>query len=150
MGAFIVYDPAEAGDPKTVIRYGEAPDSDIQDQAANDEVAVAVSQGQMANFNLYTNILENAPETTGDFVSKMTYYTDDGTLGFFLASAISSEVSIRQQRDILLRDSDWTQLADAPLTATKKGQWATYRQALRDITSQPGYPGNVTWPTAPS
>ncbi len=40
---------------------------------------------------------------------------------------------IRPVRDQKLADSDWTQLADAPLTSTKKAEWATYRQALRDV-----------------
>lgn len=52
------------------------------------------------------------------------------------------------RRHRLLLDSDWTQLPDVPL-ATKE-LWAAYRQALRDITDQPGYPMNVVWPTAPS
>lgn len=35
-------------------------------------------------------------------------------------------------RRFLLKDSDWTQLPDVPLSAEKKAEWATYRQALRD------------------
>lgn len=53
----------------------------------------------------------------------------------------------RSERAKLLASSDWTQLPDVPL-ATKEA-WATYRQALRDITAQPGYPFNVIWPQAP-
>lgn len=52
----------------------------------------------------------------------------------------------RAQRDDLLRDSDWTQVPDAP---TNKTAWATYRQALRDIPDQEGFPSNITWPTPP-
>jgi len=55
-------------------------------------------------------------------------------------------LSVRTKRNILLADSDWTQIADAPVDATA---WATYRQALRDITSQQGFPHEVTWPTKP-
>ena len=54
---------------------------------------------------------------------------------------------VREQRNNLLSNNDWTQLVDAPINASL---WATYRQALRDITSQPGFPHNVTWPTAPN
>lgn len=54
---------------------------------------------------------------------------------------------IFSNRASLLQASDWTQLPDVPL-ATKEA-WATYRQALRDITSQPGYPLEVVWPVAP-
>ena len=53
---------------------------------------------------------------------------------------------IRRTRNKLLEESDWTQLPDVPL-ATKEA-WASYRQALRDITNRPD-PFNVTWPTPP-
>lgn len=55
---------------------------------------------------------------------------------------------ILDRRQKLLRDSDWTQLPDVPLST--KQLWAAYRQALRDITSQPGYPLHVVWPVPPS
>ena len=42
---------------------------------------------------------------------------------------------MRAWRDDLLRQSDWTQMADSPLTDSKKTEWATYRQALRDFPS---------------
>jgi hypothetical protein len=54
---------------------------------------------------------------------------------------------IRYTRDNLLKQSDWTQLPDVPQTL--KDAWATYRQALRDITAQSGFPTNVNWPVAP-
>lgn len=54
--------------------------------------------------------------------------------------------TVRTQRDALLVASDWTQLPDAPVDKTA---WAQYRQALRDITEQPGFPWNVTWPVKP-
>ncbi len=50
----------------------------------------------------------------------------------------------------MLRSSDWTQLPDVPMTLEQRTQWATYRQALRDITAQPGYPFNIIWPTPPA
>ena len=53
---------------------------------------------------------------------------------------------IRTERDTKLSSSDWTQVADAPVD---KAAWATYRQALRDIPSQAGFPNEVTWPTEP-
>lgn len=52
----------------------------------------------------------------------------------------------RSQRDGLLAQSDWTQVADAPVDATA---WATYRQALRDITDQASFPYDINWPTQP-
>lgn len=54
---------------------------------------------------------------------------------------------IRSERYMKLLHSDWTQLPDAPVD---KQAWATYRQALRDVTSQPGFPFDVIWPPAPT
>ena len=54
--------------------------------------------------------------------------------------------AIRQERNALLAASDWTQVADAPVD---QAAWATYRQELRDITSQDTFPSEVTWPVAP-
>lgn len=54
--------------------------------------------------------------------------------------------SLKIQRNRLLLESDWTQLPDAP---TDKPAWAAYRQQLRDISLQPEYPYQVTWPQAP-
>jgi hypothetical protein len=54
--------------------------------------------------------------------------------------------SVRASRSDKLKDSDWTQVADAPVD---KAAWATYRQALRDISAQAGFPATVVWPTQP-
>ena len=53
---------------------------------------------------------------------------------------------IRVERDRLLRLSDHTQLDDAP---QNKVGWRVYREELRDIPNQPGFPDTVTWPTEP-
>lgn len=56
---------------------------------------------------------------------------------------------VRAERNSKLSASDWTQLDDTPLTNTAKQEWATYRQALRDITTQPD-PFNIVWPELPA
>jgi len=53
---------------------------------------------------------------------------------------------IRTERDAKLTASDWTQVADAPVD---QKAWAAYRQALRDLPSQEGFPNEVAWPTEP-
>jgi hypothetical protein len=53
------------------------------------------------------------------------------------------------QRNTLLVKSDWTQLPNNPLTTEKQQEWAVYRQQLRDIPQQPGYPSDVVWPQQP-
>ena len=58
----------------------------------------------------------------------------------------TASANVRGYRDRLLTTSDWTQVADAPVDKTA---WATYRQALRDVTSQAGFPWAVEWPEQP-
>jgi len=58
-----------------------------------------------------------------------------------------ADSNVRSRRNALLQSSDWTQVADAPVD---QAAWAAYRQSLRDIPSQPGFPFSVTWPTEPA
>lgn len=60
--------------------------------------------------------------------------------------------SQRQLRNNLLSETDWTQIADSPLTDAKKIEWATYRQALRDLTNHVNWPNleETDWPISPS
>jgi Phage tail assembly chaperone protein len=58
----------------------------------------------------------------------------------------TAHMLVRIKRNRLLEESDWTQLPDVPLET--KAAWATYRQALRDVTDQPDI-FNVVWPTPP-
>lgn len=79
---------------------------------------------------------------------------DDVNIGYLWDGSAFSEppkdydaqwLVIRSQRNALLSSSDWTQLPDAPVNAA---DWATYRQALRDITNQSD-PFAIIWPSAP-
>lgn len=54
---------------------------------------------------------------------------------------------VRQERNVLLLKTDWTQLPDS--TANKEA-WAAYRQALRDVPTQSGFPLTVVWPVPPT
>ena len=53
--------------------------------------------------------------------------------------------NVRRSRNDKLKDCDWTQIADS---TADKAAWATY-QALRDITTQTGFPWTIDWPVAP-
>jgi hypothetical protein len=54
----------------------------------------------------------------------------------------------RQKRNQLLAKCDWTQLSD--VKAETSIGWVSYRQALRDVPGQVGFPWNITWPNIPS
>ncbi len=83
---------------------------------------------------------------------------DDDEVAELLASREAADLDFsmtRMQRDGLLNKSDWTQVADSPLTDEKKAEWATYREKLRDLpaTSNAGSGGKVSevvWPSEPS
>ena len=60
------------------------------------------------------------------------------------------ETDALTKRGALLAESDWTTLADVPLSPQQKVDWAAYRQALRDITTQAGFPLDIQWPVAPT
>jgi hypothetical protein len=68
---------------------------------------------------------------------------------------IEQKIIIAQQRILsnrqeLLLSSDWTQIPNGPLTQQQQEAWAIYRQQLRDIPQQSGYPLNVVWPVPPT
>ena len=58
----------------------------------------------------------------------------------------SKASEIRTERNEKIAKTDWTQLPDCPVD---KSAWATYRQALRDITAQTGFPWTIDWPEQP-
>ena len=58
--------------------------------------------------------------------------------------------SVRNQRNRLLTETDWVVVKHNELGAPIPQEWLDYRQALRDITEQSGFPDHVEWPTAPS
>lgn len=55
----------------------------------------------------------------------------------------------RAKRDRLLSATDWTQIPDAPLTTEQSAAYAAYRQALRDVPQQAGFPRAIEWPVGP-
>lgn len=61
----------------------------------------------------------------------------------------TQQVFIRNERDFKLMRSDWTQLADAPITDEQKASWNVYRQDLRDVPQQEGFPWLIVWPNLP-
>jgi hypothetical protein len=101
--------------------------------------------------------IQRHPQTKA-IVSSFTYgeeceqiSTDDPEYVEYLKNfnrlAISWE-EVRSKRSILLKDSDWTDLPNTPLTT--KEAWLSYRQALRDIPTTFKTPEEVIWPEAPN
>ena len=57
--------------------------------------------------------------------------------------------SVRQSRDDKLKETDWIVIKNLELNANIPGVWEVYRQALRDVPTQAGFPWTITWPVEP-
>lgn len=93
---------------------------------------------------------ENASNPTNEIAKELSALSNDEAIQLRLDNYLTL---LRDDRNQLLLESDWTQGADSPLDSSKKTEWQTYRQTLRDITS--GISSvtdveNVNWPTPPS
>jgi hypothetical protein len=92
---------------------------------------------------------------TGESIIEGSYQSNESVITDGSAVTRTDNVLdiVRDLRNSLLLESDWTQVADTPLTDSKKAEWATYRQTLRDLpannTSATSI-DDVTFPTPPS
>ena len=88
------------------------------------------------------------PKTQDITVGGITQVNGNWTRGWSVTDKEDSEVAVtvRRQRNEALSSSDWTQIGDNSLTKVEETEWATYRQSLRDIPTQSGFPFSVTWP----
>lgn len=87
---------------------------------------------------------DGVEEINGQWFTKFSVADMDADA---IASLDASQAdSVRAERNRKLTASDWTQVADAPVD---KAAWAAYRQGLRDVPSQAGFPWDVTWPVEP-
>lgn len=99
-----------------------------------------------------SNIAEATPEFAAEQGWVEAQNANIGDLyenGVFTTPAPDADLeaaAIRASRNALLLSSDWTQVADAPVD---QAAWAAYRQALRDMPSQAGFPWQVQWPIEP-
>jgi hypothetical protein len=122
------------------------------------QTAESLSDEQRAELNVY--FIEDAPRleltntqkygnpvfTISGAIVERAYPVVDKTAEEIQAEALSKAEEVRTERNQKLTESDWTQLADAPVD---KVAWATYRQALRGIPIQSGFPFSVVWPDVP-
>ena len=103
-----------------------------------------------------TNVaLSDIATLTGESVIEGIYEAEKYKIidGSAVEQTIDWKKSLRTQRNVLLTESDWTQMSDSPLTDSKKTEWATYRQTLRDLPAQYGASNtmaDVTFPSEPS
>ena len=82
------------------------------------------------------------------FIAGPVFANSDDEAAYKAKVDADKAASVRSDRDNRLAACDWTQADDSPLKAASA--WTTYRQALRDVPTQSGFPHTVTWPTKPS
>ena len=97
---------------------------------------------------------ETDVEDTGRELYKKAIAGDFGKIKPYTEPKIPTEVLIsivKKQRDTLLSESDWTDTLSAKNRLGDKlyDKWQDYRQKLRDVTKQAGYPDKVEWPNKP-
>ena len=102
-------------------------------------------------FGLYPILGDEPTHTERERIAGPQYVFDGAQVNrVFTVEAIPDAEKagqVRAERNGKLTSTDWTQVADAPVD---KAAWATYRQALRDISSQTGFPWDIQWPEAPA
>ena len=113
---------------------------------SNYGVVTVVATEQPA-INTETQRIEEGTPVLADGVWKQTWNVIDFSAAELQEIADQKAGSARSERNQKLKNTDWTQLADSPISSA---DWAVYRQALRDLPSQAGFPDSITWPTEPS
>jgi len=122
------------------------------------QTAESLSDDQRHQLNVYLIESDLRPELTSSQKYGNPIYTIKGSgveRSYAVVNKTEQEIAddasnkankIRSERNQKLSESDWTQLTDSPVNKTT---WATYRQALRDITNQAKFPSEITWPVSP-
>lgn len=79
-------------------------------------------------------------------------YFKDAIISNSMASIEDEQLDLKAKlkRNTLLNESDWIVVKSVEANNPVPNEWIQYRQALRDITTQPGYPKNIVWPQKPT
>lgn len=125
---------------------------DITEQGETTLVKVSEDMS-LQNLDNYTWKIDRDPQWVARAERPAGYY--DWNLGTNSWDLNSENLmsQLRQKRDNVLALCDWTQIPDASLTDSKKAEWRTYRQALRDLpanSSSVAFLTEVVWPTTPA
>ena len=106
------------------------------------DVILEGAQAQPTRYQI--GFRDGVEQVDGKWFTK--YSVSDLDADGIVAKDAEQAKSVRATRNSLIAECDWTQVEDSPVD---KAAWATYRQALRDLTLQAGFPFDVTYPTKP-
>ena len=119
---------------------------------------VQLKNGKIDNYiNYYPelpegfSVVEITDNEFDQIINQRTHYFDitDNTVKIIIKSNEDKWFEIRNKRNTLLRESDWTQMPDSPLNNEKKTEWLTYRNNLRSLPQTFSNPDEVIWPNVP-
>lgn len=132
-----------------IIRWGRAARDRLAEQIQNDgEVVVEISEDELALISQFGS-QEDSEKVLYNFLA-----FSDGTFGSGVYSnpdyPANLAARLRSERNDLLGECDWTQLPDTALHPAVVNLFVSYRQDLRDVPQQSGWPENISWPTRPS
>jgi len=122
------------------------PETDIAKQGYT---VVSVASAAQPAITYQESIAEGTPTLVNN-VWTQNWVVTQLTADQIASKTTSQATSVRQQRDDKLTACDWTQAPDNPMASATKIAWATYRQALRDLTKETGFPWTMTWPIDPT
>lgn len=139
MKSIIIYDKVSG----EILAYKASNINEFLDDEIRGSMLVDIDPFDTTNYVKNGNIEKRLPKPDKN-------YTWNGVNWIANLDSISRE--LRAKRNIMLSESDFT---DTLSYKTRKGNntydaWQTYRQALRDITAQPGFPLDVVWPEPPA
>lgn len=133
--------------------------SDLKADNTNVSFPLSLTNDILSEFNVYpVNFVECGSDYTKNYEESTPILSGSVYIQVWNETNASDEeistkieekwLEVRELRDNLLSQSDWTQFQDSPITGSSLTDWQTYRQSLRDITSQSN-PFSLSWPARP-
>jgi hypothetical protein len=109
-----------------------------------------VVEQEPPSYNPATQNLNQVNPTLINGVWTQTWQVTEASPEEIASRTEAKSTEVRTDRNGRLAACDWTQLADSPLTADAKLAWALYRETLRMVPEQAGFPWNIEWPPEPA
>ena len=140
--------------PSQIVRTGFCPDEMMELQVQEGEMSIEGVANDTTQYIHNGAVTDYTPDQLTAKSAVPYGYTWDIATMTAIQTATDEKIAVRlatqarTKRDQLLTACDWTQTADQP--ESTKTKWQPYRQELRDITLQEGFPNNVIWPIKPS
>lgn len=142
----LIYKDGVVGDYRELFYNVSFPDSGPDDEFLAEQGAVRVNLFKPHNSDTQ-KLVPCDPYIEDGWA--YTVEVQDKTAEEVAADTASKAMQARAKRDEILKRSDWMVIRAQETGTTIDAEWATYRQALRDVTEQDGFPLTIEWPIDP-